>query len=107
MPNSIFSSLCSRKMRPMPPHNTSEDDDGYEGGCQNCGRLIDKSAKGYDDIVSAPYATESGDLYCIPCGREVDRAQRETDEADGFGDYDPYEAAGESPFSLPGGGKSP
>lgn len=67
-----------------------ENDDGCEGGCQSCGRLIDKSAKGYDDIVSAPYATESGDLYCIPCGREVDRAQRETDEADGFGDYDPY-----------------
>lgn len=65
--------------------------DDYEGGCQNCGRLIDRGTKGYDDIVSAPYVTESGDLYCIPCGRETDRAQREADEADGFGDFDPYE----------------
>ncbi len=72
------------------PKCEAETDDGYEGGCQNCGRLIDKSAKGYDDVVLAPYVTESGDLYCIPCGREQDRAQREVDEAEGFGDYDPY-----------------
>lgn len=71
---------------------TEDEQADYEGGCQNCGRLIDKSAKGYDDIVSAPYVTESGDLYCIPCGREVDRAQEEADEADGFGDYDPYDS---------------
>jgi hypothetical protein len=69
--------------------NPSEgQDDGYEGGCQNCGRLIDKGAKGYDDIVSAPYATESGDLYCIPCGRAQDQADREQAEQDYY-DEDP------------------
>ena len=35
--------------------------------------------------------------HCLVCGTD-----REYDD----GDYDPYEAAGESPFSLPGGGKS-
>lgn len=69
----------------------SADDDGYEGGCQNCGRLIDKEAKGYDDIVSAPYVTESGDLYCIPCGRQQDRADDQAREEEGFYDVDPYD----------------
>jgi hypothetical protein len=47
------------------------------GSCQQCGRLIDGGAVGYDDVVSSPYVTESGDLYCIPCGREMDRSERE------------------------------
>lgn len=64
----------------------------YEGqGCQDCGRLIDSTAKGYDDIVSAPYVTESGDLYCIPCGRSHDRAEREAAAEDAWMDFDPYE----------------
>ena len=65
------------------------DEEDY-GGCQDCGRLLDKSMEGYDNIVSAPYMTESGDLFCIPCGREHDKAEREADEAD-FPDFDPYE----------------
>lgn len=68
-----------------------QDADGYEGGCQNCGRLIEKGSKGYDDIVSAPYVTQSGDLYCIPCGIAQDRAEQEDDQNNAFGDYDPYE----------------
>lgn len=76
------------------------------GGCQSCGKLLDRSAIGYDDIVSAPYVTQDGDVYCIPCGREMDRLADEQAEAEGYDDFDPYEAAGESPFGLPGGGKS-
>ena len=76
--------------------------------CQQCGKLIFDDMKGFDDVCSAPYVTESGDLYCIPCGRRHDEAQHEADEEDGYNypDFDPYEAAGESPFGLPGGGKS-
>ena len=58
--------------------------------CQSCGRLIWGDAKGYDDIVSGPYVTESGDLFCIPCGREMDRADREAAE-DEYPDFDPYD----------------
>lgn len=61
--------------------------------CQSCGRLIFDDTDGYDDVASAPYVTESGDLYCIPCGRQHDEAQREQDERDAV-DWmdDPYEA---------------
>lgn len=70
-------------------HPTEESvDDGDMGGCQNCGRLIVRGAVGYDDIVSAPYATEGGDLYCIPCGRAQDKAEREQAEQDYY-DEDP------------------
>ena len=61
-----------------------------EEGCQNCGRLIWGDSKGYDDIASGPYVTESGDLFCIPCGREMDSAEREQAESD-YPDFDPYE----------------
>jgi hypothetical protein len=81
--------------------------DDAPDSCQNCGKLIFDDMKGFDDACSAPYVTESGDLYCIPCGRRHDEAQRQQDEEDAI-DWmdDPYEAAGESPFGLPGGGKS-
>lgn len=58
--------------------------------CQSCGRLIWGDSKGYDDIVSGPYVTESGDLFCIPCGREMDRAERAAVE-DEYLDFDPYD----------------
>jgi hypothetical protein len=66
-----------------------------DDGCQSCGRLIfltePGEKPGYDDVCSSPYVTESGDLFCIPCGREMDRAQREADEEDYYPDFDPYE----------------
>lgn len=42
--------------------------------CPQCGALIDSRANGY--------VTKSGDMYCVPCGREMDRLDRAHDEAD-------------------------
>lgn len=92
------------------------DDDPHEG-CSNCGRLIetkdcegcgltflDWNAEGFDDVLSRPAVTPSGDLVCVPCARRAE-AEEEREEDD-YDDYDPYDAAGESRFGLPGGGKS-
>ena len=70
-------------------------------GCQDCGRLIetkqcdacgrifiDWTYHGCDDIVSGAYVTASGDLFCIPCGKENDRLDEIYD--DGWRD-DEYE----------------
>lgn len=41
--------------------------------CQGCGEtFIDWGSKGYDDVISAPYVTMSGDLYCARCGPGCD-----------------------------------
>ena len=90
-------------------------DSPYEG-CSHCGRLLetkdckgcgltflDWSAKGYDDVLSAPCATPAGDLCCIPCARRAEREEEEACEEE-YDDYDPYDAIGESRFGLPGGG---
>lgn len=90
-----------------------------EPGCPNCGRLIDwKTCEGchadfldwssriFDDVCSGPSVTSSGDFMCIPCARRHEAEEERAAEQEADYDYDPYEAAGESPFSLPGGGKS-
>lgn len=89
-----------------------------EPGCQGCGRLLewktcegchadflDWSVRTFDDVISGPAVTSEGDLYCIPCARQHAAAEERQAEEDGY-DYDPYEAAGESRSSLPGGGRS-
>jgi hypothetical protein len=74
--------------------------------CEGCGKtFIDWSFRGSDDVLSGPYATDDGDLVCERCLESWEEQERERED-DGYDDYDPYEAAGESPFSLPGGGKS-
>ena len=46
----------------------------FWGECQQCGKLLDDSGEsGYDDVVSSPYVTSAGDVFCIPCGREMDQ----------------------------------
>lgn len=77
-------------------------------GCQNCGNMykvkdcegcgatfIDWNSKGYDDVISAPYVTMSGDLYCARCGPDVDEDDEDMtdEEADGWGFYydEPWE----------------
>ena len=53
-------------------------------GCQDCGRMICKDMERGDDIISPPYVTASGDLFCFRCGPDYDR----DDEEDGFYDDD-------------------
>lgn len=65
--------------------------------CQDCGSLICQDAKGDgDDVVSAPYVTSYGDLYCWRCGisnqRDIDDMEEEEAEEWGFMDFDPYDA---------------
>lgn len=56
---------------------------GY-GSCQDCGRLICFDVEQDDDILAAAYVTAAGDLFCRPCGREMDEAEEalEAEEAD-------------------------
>lgn len=54
--------------------------------CQNCGQdFLDWSAKGYDDIVSAPAVCEYGDLTCVRCLRS--RHDHDTEAWEEDGDY--------------------
>lgn len=74
-------------------------------GCQGCGNLykvkdcegcgetfIDWGSRGYDDVISAPYVTASGDLYCARCGPGYDEEDERMidDEADEWGGWTPY-----------------
>lgn len=54
--------------------------------CQDCGRIIDWDMVGYDDVCSGPYVTDSGDLFCIPCGRRYQQEEEELTEL-GEGPY--------------------
>lgn len=94
-----------------------------EPGCPNCGKMIewktcegchadflDWSIRDFDDVISGPAVTSSGDFMCIPCARrheaEEERALEEDAAYDADRECDPYTAIGESPFGLPGGGKT-
>jgi len=62
--------------------------------CQDCRRIICQDMKGLDDVMSAPYVTESGDLYCLSCGSRAQREQDEQDEAENefaLWDYDTWD----------------
>jgi len=38
--------------------------------CESCGKtFIDWTARGHDDVCSAPYVTEDGDLVCYSCAK--------------------------------------
>lgn len=52
-------------------------------GCQDCGRLLCWDVKGHDDIISSPYVSASGDVYCEVCGPEYDK-----EEDEGYDMYD-------------------
>lgn len=85
--NELRNRVRGFESRPVP--QSSEDTDW--GNCQNCGRLLyDDLGPGYDDVVSEPFVTSSGDVYCIPCGRETER-EMEDEEAEGFPEWDPYD----------------
>lgn len=50
--------------------------------CQDCGRLICFDTEGIDDVCAPAYVTESGDLYCRPCGARIDEECRLYDEVE-------------------------
>jgi len=67
--------------------------DGQTPGCCNCGRLYDTKDcpgcgkefldwewEGVDDVIAAPYATSSGDVYCRGCGPRIDREAEAAEE---------------------------
>jgi hypothetical protein len=63
-----------------------EGEEPIEDYCQHCGRMIDWDMVGFDDVCSGPYVTDSGDLFCIPCGRRVQQEEEELVEL-GEGPY--------------------
>lgn len=74
-----------------------EEAKGETVNCQGCGNVICFDTEFADDIDAPAYVTESGDLYCLSCGRRHDEAEEEED------DYYPYpddEEFDESPFAY-------
>jgi hypothetical protein len=59
-----------------------EENDGESLGCQSCGTMIcwDVKVGEGDDIISRPFVTSSGDVYCTGCGIEMERAEQESME---------------------------
>ena len=69
-----------------------EENKGEPIGCQDCGKMICQDHKSEDDVISPPYVTTDGDVYCWSCGRRNQRDidQMEEDEAAEYGwDYYP------------------
>lgn len=68
-----------------------EENNGEPDSCQNCGVLICWDIKGFDDVMSEPYVTNYGDVYCLRCGRqeqqEIDEQEEEEAEEYGWFDY--------------------
>lgn len=79
------------KLATPPEHEGAEEEDDSES-CPDCGRLIYDDMEGFDDVCSAPYVCEAGDLHCIPCGRKCSAAMERDDEENSFGDFDPYDS---------------
>ena len=69
-----------------------EENEGEPAGCQSCGTMIcwDVKVGEGDDILSRPFVTSSGDVYCAGCGREMERAEQEVmeDNVGFWPDYD-------------------
>lgn len=72
-------------------------------GCEYCGTMLDTKecegcrqefldweAKGYDDIIAAPYVSSSGDLMCARCGPQYDRDEEEREQEEYEYDEDYY-----------------
>lgn len=56
--------------------------------CAGCDQtFLDWEAKGYDDIIAAPYVSTSGDLMCARCGPRNDRDEEESEDEYQFEDY--------------------
>ena len=68
------------------------ENNGEPIGCQDCGMMICLDHVGSDDVISEPFVTTDGDVYCLRCGqsnqREIDRLDDEDDYIDD--DFDPY-----------------
>lgn len=69
------------------------DENGGEPiSCQDCGRMIcwDVEVGVEDDVLTRPYVTASGDVFCFRCGSRYDEAEEEAadEEYDGW-DYYP------------------
>jgi hypothetical protein len=71
-----------------------KENNGEALGCQQCGCMIcwDVEPNQGDDILSRPFVTSSGDVYCSYCGRRMERAEQKAmeEEACYFPD-DPYD----------------
>jgi hypothetical protein len=67
-----------------------EENGGEPASCQDCGRMIcwDHESGTGDDVITRPYVTASGDVYCVRCGSRMD--QEEDDAINEEGGYDPY-----------------
>lgn len=69
-----------------------KENDGEPIGCQDCGVMLCWDITGFDDVLSQPYVTSYGDVYCLRCGRRNQQAieDMEEEEAEEYGwDY-PY-----------------
>ena len=56
--------------------------------CESCGKtFLDWAAKGDDDVCSAPYVTEDGDLVCYTCALAYERAREEEYEEEYDDDF--------------------
>ena len=56
-----------------------DENNGEPIGCQGCGRMIcwDFDYCGMHDVLSRPYVTSSGDVYCYACGKSVEEEDYE------------------------------
>lgn len=87
-----------REGRRVDPND--QNDSPYEGctdccrlletkDCEGCGlTFLDWSVKDFDDVLSGPFATSDGDIFCIPCGRSHESALRAAEEAESARDGD-------------------
>lgn len=68
-----------------------EENGGNLSYCQNCGRGIcwDCESGTGDDVITRPYVTASGDVYCVSCGTREDQAEQDALDEEGyyFDDY--------------------
>lgn len=70
--------------------NWCDENNGDPISCQNCSKMLcwDHEGEG-DDVISRPYVTASGDVYCVSCGRRMDQDEEDAIEADPY-NYDEY-----------------
>jgi len=68
-----------------------DENGGDPQSCQNCGRMIcwDQESGVGDDVITRPYVTAFGDVYCVRCGSRQDAEEEAEIDAE-FGGYDPY-----------------
>lgn len=57
-----------------------DENNGEPIGCQDCGMMICLDHNRSDDVISQPYVTTEGDVYCLRCGSRNQRAIEEMEE---------------------------